>query len=168
MLFYDFNPYKMWYSMGMIWTRKPHPYSMIATLLWVLFIFSFSLQNAQSSSLTSSGITQFVYDLFDTLLIRSNLTLNDFSLLVRKSAHVFNFAVLMIFVLRSTYDNLKNWKIGSWLFCLLIAIIDETIQIFSPGRSSQIGDVAFDMLGATLVLALFILFIERKHHAKTN
>lgn len=154
--------------MSMTWTRKPHFHHVVATLMWVLFIFSFSLQNAQSSSLTSLGLTQFLYDIFNSIVTTSNLTMNDFSGLVRKSAHVFNFAVLMIFVLKLTYENLKNWKIGSWFFCLLIAIIDETIQIFSPGRSSQIGDVAFDMLGATLVLALFILFIERKPYAKTN
>lgn len=154
--------------MGMSWTRKPHPYHMIATLLWVLFIFSFSLQNAQNSSLTSSGITQIVYDMFKGIFTSSTLTLNDFSVFVRKSAHVFNFTVLMILVLRVTFNNLKYWKIGSWLFCLLIASLDETIQLFVPGRSGQLSDVAIDMTGATLILILFIIYTERKNHAKTT
>ena len=154
--------------MGMSWTRKPHPYHMIATLLWVLFIFSFSLQNAQNSSLTSSGITQIVYDMFKGIFTSSTLTLNDFSVFVRKSAHVFNFTVLMILVLRVTFNNLKYWKIGSWLFCLLIASLDETIQLFVPGRSGQLSDVAIDMTGATLILILFIIYTERKNHAETT
>ena len=154
--------------MGMYWTRKPHPYHMIATLLWVLFIFSFSLQNAQSSSLVSTGIAQMVYDVFKNVFTSSTLTLNDFSVIVRKSAHVFSFTVLMIFVLRVTFNNLINWKIGSWLFCLLIASLDETIQLFIPGRSGQISDVALDMSGASLILILFIIYIERKNHAKTT
>lgn len=153
--------------MGMSWIRKPHLFHIIITLLWVVFIFSFSLQNDQSSSLTSSGITQVVYDLFKSVFTTSTISLRDVSLFVRKSAHVFSFTVLIILVLRVTYNNLNAWKIASWLFCLLIASCDETIQLFVPGRSGQISDVVLDMTGATLVLILFILLTERKKYANT-
>ena len=154
--------------MSMSWIRKPHPYHIIITLLWVVFIFSFSLQNAQTSSLTSSGIARLIYDMFNSVFTTSNLTLSDFSILVRKSAHVFSFTVLMVLVLRVTYNNLKGWKIASWLFCLLIASLDETLQLFVPGRSGQLSDVALDMTGATLILILYIIHTERKNHAETT
>lgn len=154
--------------MSMSWARKPHPLHIIATLVWVLFIFSFSLENAQSSSLASSRLAQVIYDIVNSISTSSTLTLNDFSVLVRKSAHVINFMILMILVLRLTFNNFKSWKIGSWMFCLTVAIIDETIQLFVPGRSSQLSDVFLDMSGATLVFILFILYLERKKYAKNT
>jgi VanZ family protein len=154
--------------MSMTWTRRPHPLHILATLVWVIFIFSFSLENAQSSSLASSRLAQVVYDLVNSILPTSTLTLKDFSVLVRKSAHFISFSILMMLVLRLTFDKLINWKIGSWLFCLLIAITDETIQMFVPGRSSQVSDVILDMSGATLILMLFIVVLERKKYAKTT
>ncbi|MBS3991514.1 MAG: VanZ family protein [Erysipelothrix sp.] len=152
----------------MSWTRRPHPLHIITTLVWVIFIFSFSLESAQSSSLASSRLAQFLYELVHSVFTTSPLTLQDFVVLVRKTAHVVNFAILMILVLRLTYDKLKNWKIGSWLFCLFIAITDETIQMFVPGRSSQLSDVILDMSGATIIFILFILFSERKKYAKNT
>jgi len=154
--------------MSMSWTRRPHPLHIITTLVWVIFIFSFSLESAQSSSLASSRLAQFLYELVHSVFTTSPLTLQDFVVLVRKTAHVVNFAILMILVLRLTYDKLKNWKIGSWLFCLFIAITDETIQMFVPGRSSQLSDVILDMSGATIIFILFILFSERKKYAKNT
>jgi VanZ family protein len=151
----------------MYWIRKPHPNHIITTLLWVLFIFAFSIQNGESSSLTSSGIAQSVYELLKSLSASTTLTFQDVSLLVRKSAHVFSFTVLMVLVLRVTFNNLKSWKTASWMFCLLIAFLDESIQIFVPGRSSQFSDVVLDMTGATIISILFILYTERKKHANT-
>lgn len=152
--------------MSMSWARKPHPLHIIATLVWVLFIFSFSLENAQNSSLASSRLAQILYDIVNSINTTSPYTLKDFSVLVRKSAHFISFSILMILVLRLTFNKLNNWKIGSWVFCLAVAITDETIQLFVPGRSSQLSDIVLDMSGATLIFILFILFIERKKYAK--
>jgi VanZ family protein len=154
--------------MSMSWTRKPHVYRLIAALVWVLFIFSFSLQNAQNSSMESQRLAQVLYDLFKNVFTSSPFTLNNFEILVRKTAHVINFTILMMIVIRLTFENIKEWKIGSWLMCLSVAMMDETIQLFVPGRSGQLSDIALDMSGASLILILFILFYERKNHAKTS
>ena len=39
-------------------------------------------------------------------------------------------------------------KIIAFLFCVLVASMDETIQLFVSGRSGQMSDVMLDSVGA--------------------
>ena len=58
-------------------------------------------------------------------------------------------------------------------FALLVALADETIQLFSPGRGSQVTDVWIDFAGACLgILLAWLLRWLRIHvqskHAKKH
>lgn len=71
----------------------------------------------------------------------------------KKSAHMFEFALLFAWVLRAT-----NGKISILNFSLPIfwAFLDETHQLFVPGRGGRLTDVLIDILGIFLAYYLLI------------
>ena len=75
--------------------------------------------------------------------------------IVRKLAHLTEFTILgsvLYTILRRyiTYGTvIKTIALG-----ILIASLDEFIQLFSPGRSSQLSDILIDTIGVILGLLL--------------
>ena len=65
----------------------------------------------------------------------------------------------------------KSWHSvqNSCGLCLLTAMVDETIQIFVPGRGSQVTDVWIDFAGACLgVLVVYVLARCRARREQTG
>ena len=93
--------------------------------------------------------------------------------LLRKLAHSTEFACLgwllswLVRMLRS-----KQWEhiLLPLLIGALVAAVDETIQLFVPGRGPGILDVGIDTLGCTLGIVLITLFfyVRRKFLEETN
>jgi len=86
--------------------------------------------------------------------------------LIRKAAHVTEFAVLAsLLYLRQELSGKKS----IWLPLLLSAAVggaDECLQILSH-RGSQLKDVGIDVCGALLGLAVTVLILKRIHKKKT-
>jgi VanZ family protein len=83
---------------------------------------------------------------------------------LRKIAHLAEFASLG-FLLTGFFRLLKKHGITVPLLCgLMVACVDETIQICSPGRASSLVDVWIDMGGLVcgIILLLTGQFILRK------
>ena len=81
--------------------------------------------------------------------------------IVRKLAHFSIFAALGFFLfgaVRRTFD--KSCTLITILFCILYAVSDELHQLFVPGRSCQITDVATDTLGA--LAGMLVYFTSAK------
>lgn len=76
--------------------------------------------------------------------------------LLRKLAHMTEYAVLGVFWSLQQRRSTCNVPIQSlavrWQICVLTALIDESIQLFVPGRSGEIRDVWIDGIGAMLGL----------------
>jgi len=51
-------------------------------------------------------------------------------------------------------DPLRNHRYVALIMCALFAVLDETLQTFTPGRNGSIFDVALDVSGA-----LFSFFV---------
>lgn len=71
----------------------------------------------------------------------------------RKSAHVFEYALLMFFAFgffRSVYQGASKLPLFSiaLVFCVTYGVLDELHQFFIFGRGARFMDVAFDALGA--------------------
>lgn len=117
-------------------------------------IWGCSLMDAELSSAVSGFVGKIVDWLFPGADAVSGGTGHG---LLRKIGHFTEFAAL---------GSLLTWffgmvKKGRWtgaLFSigsgLLVACIDETIQLFIPGRAGQVTDVGIDMLGCTLAIVL--------------
>lgn len=143
--------------------RKRHSISLfqvivtIMTFLFVAFIFIHSTMNAEDSgneSLAALGILQ---SFFQSLGIPLELT--DF--IVRKTAHFLEFAVLGSLTTLSVYAYYKKpWRkvLQICFLTLAVAVTDETIQLFVPGRSGRVQDVWIDFAGACCgILILFFI-----------
>ena len=114
----------------------------VCMIVWIAFIFYNSLQPATDSSALSSPIVNFIYNLLQKVKIDINyLTLTT---IVRKSAHVFEYVILSLFVTQVFYEShlsTKYFLLYSFLIPLIVAITDEIIQTFVTGRSGSIIDV---------------------------
>lgn len=77
-------------------------------------------------------------------------------LIVRKAAHVVVFGVLALLVARAVRGEgvgTRSTLIVAWLGTLAYAASDEWHQTWVPGRVGHAGDVAIDMVGASIAVA---------------
>ena len=135
-----------------------------ATVCTIAFIFYNSAQVAEVSSGYSGKFTS---------LINEFLALTPFDIvlsehIVRKLAHFAEFAVLGFLLtccLRVYTKRLIAFCSWPLLFGLFIAVCDEFLQKFVPGRSSSIKDIFIDFAGvcggtaAAIVLVFMVSFI---------
>lgn len=141
------------------------------SILWLLFIFSNSLDTGVVSDQKSSSVTQFINDVLHAIGFKGDIP----HATVRKLAHFGEFAILAIFVCTTLLLSPKKLSaLRCALFCpaicLVCAYIDETIQIFSEGRGPQLSDVAIDTFGAICGTAgiMFLYFIIIKISQRTK
>ncbi len=124
------------------------------TAFMVGFIFINSALPADVSSQESGSITE----LINSLLSRVGIGLALSEHLVRKFAHFIEYFVLgtlLFYTVRSF--NLRRTKsvFVVPLIGFLVASVDETIQLFSFGRSAQVSDVLLDFIGVFSAVILF-------------
>lgn len=75
--------------------------------------------------------------------------------LVRKLAHFTEFFVLGV-ISKLTFKD-QNGFFKSALLGIVVASIDETIQLFVPGRAGMIKDVLIDSFGCICAVVLFAI-----------
>lgn len=126
-------------------------------LALLTFIFSNSLRNADDSSGQSGFVTALVNGLLSALGL-PDLTEH----IIRKLAHFSEFALLGFLLNNCIRTYTPHWVRSlplPLLLGLLAAQTDETLQLFSPGRSSSVTDVWIDFGGVftgTLVSAVLL------------
>ncbi|MBQ4129488.1 MAG: VanZ family protein [Ruminococcus sp.] len=142
----------------------------VLTALMISFIFINSLFDAESSSAQSTGILEFVNSLLCSLNIKFEFTEH----IIRKCAHFAEFFVLATLLFYTIKSFLSKVSLNVWLTLssgLVVALIDETLQLFSTGRSSQFTDVLLDFSGvatATALFTLLTLLIKKRLRNKGN
>lgn len=111
-------------------------------------IWGNSLLPGASSDSLSGGVLAVLGRFLPFLLTEAGHTL------LRKAAHFSEFALLGL--LYSGRHRLSKGETPPhlMLFGLTVACIDETIQIFTPGRASSLIDVWIDTSGFALGLAV--------------
>lgn len=112
-------------------------------------IFLFSAQPADTSSEQSSRIIDWLVRVF-------GVQFTDF--LVRKAAHISEFAVLALvssFAFVYSFGSVKKVWFGA-LFSLIYSVSDEIHQIFVPGRAGQVRDVFIDSLGIVVGVLVYL------------
>lgn len=122
-------------------------------------IWGNSMVTGADSGAVSGGVLEFLGQFFPVLLTEAGHTF------LRKAAHFSEFALLSLLfcgryrlVRRTTPPHL----IG---FGLAVACIDETIQIFTPGRASSLIDVWIDTAGFALGFVV-IFAVSAIYHNK--
>ena len=126
----------------------------IMTCLWVAVIFSFSLQPGEVSGDLSGSFLQKVLEwfapgIFEKLETMSQEQLDMWHMILRKCAHFTEFAVLgVLSSLTLLQTKMSRRAVMTMVFCLAVASVDETLQLFVDGRAGRVVDVMIDGAGA--------------------
>ena len=140
----------------------------LAGCIW--FIFSNSMAVAQVSSASSGRVLQLMQGALRRLghpALAQRLTQH----VVRKMAHFCEYLLegfLLMLCMRVYSRHPLRHITVPMLGGVLTALTDETIQLYSPGRSSQVTDVWLDSVGvlAGILAALVLMALCRLlfHH----
>ena len=113
----------------------------IPVIVWGVLIFYLST-SAFSASNTSRFIDPFLRWLIPGISIGA---IDTGHLLIRKSAHFTEYGVLFWLLIRGPMAQRPYMAL---MLCIVYALTDEGHQIFVPGRSASLYDVALDSTGA--------------------
>ena len=140
-------------------------------LTWLVLNLCFIWGNSLLPGPISGAISNWVKELLLTVLapiLPQGVGAGAGGGLLRKFAHFTEFACLGM-CLRWLFGMLRRKKWEQLLFPfgagVLTACMDETIQIFVPGRGPGLKDVGIDTLGLTLGIVIISLI---KYHKKLN
>ena len=129
----------------------------ILILLNLALIWGNSMLTGLSSEAVSGGVLALLGRYLPVLLTEAGHTL------LRKAAHFSEFALLGLLYTGRHRLSKGETPLHLMLFGMTVACIDETIQIFTPGRASSLIDVWIDASGFALGLLLIVIF-----HTITN
>ena len=124
--------------------------------LIVFFIWDNSMQNGGSSDGFSLLFAETFASIANELGFHGNIWI--LNRIVRKLAHLTEFTILGGTVI-------KTIGLG-----MLIACLDEFIQLFSPGRSSQFSDILIDTVGIVIgiLVVKLVYYIRYKRSTFKN
>lgn len=131
---------------------------LVVTVLLILLIWGNSMVPGSGSGSLSLSVAEAVRAFLSSLGLPAGWVSN---FLVRKTAHFSEYCLLGIAATRALdpgYTGLTRRLGPLALLLVLVPSIDETIQLFVPGRSGQIADVFLDCCGAAAGVALSYLF----------
>ena len=137
--------------------------SVAITCALVAFIFAHSIASGETSDETSRGFYAFVQRIFALFGADFPMSHNAF----RKLAHFAEYSALgfmLIVTTRTFTENVIKEITKPLLLGLLIPVIDETIQLTSPGRAGMIQDVWIDFSGVLTggIVALLLFEVIKK------
>lgn len=158
--------------MSFIRNKRTEKLLRLALVLWIGFIWLHSAIPASGSSEESRVVGNFIRPLLELFLGKGNLTDH----IVRKLAHFTEYTILGFLMGANVFALTKQvrgrfalpraaaffcWSYGL-LLAMAVALLDESIQIFSPGRSPQVTDVLLDTAGSMvgLIFAKLCLFCD--------
>ncbi len=129
------------------------------TVFLVLFIFSNSVKDAAASGAASGRLLSLILSVIPSL----EGYLDQF--LLRKAAHFTEYAVLGFSLGLSFRVKISAWYrekvkgalLSAGYVLLLVPFLDETIQLFSEGRSGAVRDMWIDLAGGALGFLFLLL-----------
>ena len=127
----------------------------LTTLIWT-FTFMVALAAFSIVLLTHAN----TFALADTVIRRftphaSAEDVERLHLLVRDLGH---FVIPAAAYLALALGPLRNRRYVALGLCAMFAVLDETVQTFTPGRTGSISDIAIDMTGALSGFLLHSVF----------
>jgi VanZ family protein len=150
------------HRLGKMWFMRNFKY-WIPVIVGMIFIYCMSTE-AFSSRSTLRIIDQIVRFLSLSLSRNEIIMING---AVRKLAHVIEYAVFGILLLRAfragSQERLwSRWAGYSLAVALLYAMIDEFHQLHVPMRTASLVDVCYDTLGSLLGQCVSIIYYDRQ------
>lgn len=129
----------------------------IPSIFLMILIFMFSHQTGSESSGLSSQIV---------LWIQTYLHIPISEFIVRKAAHMSEYALLTLTLIYGFYKNqypIQKIVIYSLIGTFLYACSDEMHQLFIGGRAGQFTDVLIDTCGGCLTIIFYDVLTKLKY-----
>ena len=138
----------------------------LLVIAWMVFIFCMSAQGSDDSKRSSGFFTKLVNLLFG--IEEGTEAFNVLTTVVRKCAHIFEFAMLSALSLVTLCHYEMKYRarvISSFGFTVFYAATDEIHQFFGDGRACRFTDVLIDAFGGALgiLFVTLIFYIYLKH-----
>jgi len=139
----------------------------IPPLVWLAIIWS------ASTDLFSAEHTGRVLRSLPWLRFLSSLEFDRIHFLIRKAAHLIEYAVLCFLFFRSwrctsskqiRISWKSRWAIYSLLMSMTMAFLDEFHQSFVSSRTPSLRDVALDTTGALFSILLIRIWVTTRAH----
>lgn len=133
----------------------------LALVIYVCIIYGNSLTPAVVSSKGSGYVLGQLQSFLEMVSIDSGWLTEH---IVRKSAHFVEYAglgVLLVLSVKTWIPPVKCRFRGAFELAFVIPFVDETIQLFVPGRSGQVDDVWLDMCGAVVGLTIMTCLMKK-------
>jgi VanZ family protein len=126
----------------------------LAVALWIAVVLGFSSDRFSAES-TSRFLAPLVRWIFPAISAEAQQLLQ---LLLRKGAHVFEYAVLAALAYQALRQSSKAWRSAGLALALVAAVAatDETHQSFAVARTGSAIDVSLDVAGGAAALLLLI------------
>ena len=118
-------------------------------VLNLALIWGNSLMNGEASGAVSGGLLAVVGEIFPFLRTESGHTF------LRKAAHFMEFCLLGLFSAAQRTASGKVITPAHTGWGVAAACVDETIQLFVPGRAGRVTDVAIDTAGFAMGMILW-------------
>jgi len=127
----------------------------LLTLVWSANMFWMSTESFSSSE--TRGVLMQILDLLDLRL--SQFSLGTLHTIMRKSAHVFEYAVLACLLYRALEGSKEpRWQPQAARWCLVACVAfsfsDEFHQLFVRGRGASLTDCGIDIIGVVVGMLL--------------
>jgi VanZ family protein len=137
-------------------------------LIWAVVISTFS-----TGAFTSDNTSIVIIPVLRFFLPHASLeTLQFLHHLIRKSAHVTEYCILSLLILRGLAAGRREfhlrWALLAILFVAGYASLDEFHQSFVPGRTAAVSDVFIDTCGGTAGLIIAWLWFRRTDRGLRN
>ena len=150
----------------------------LRVLLWVLLlldmaaIFVLSSRTSEESTVASDAVLAAPMEVYETIhpeAAGDERVYWWFQFIVRKSAHVLEFASLCVLAvgLLLSYRRRLAYPAG-FSFTALYAVSDELHQLLVPGREGKVTDWLFDCLGGLIGLLIVYLALRCFHKRAEN
>jgi len=133
-------------------------------ILWSASL-AFIIYNATQTGGQSSGFSLEVAEILSNVLSRIGIRIeiDIFHALIRMGGHVFQYLIFGYITLWAMLIyHLKWYNIFRTMY---VMILDETIQLFTPGRAGELFDIFLDSIGVFLAVLFFLITkkIFKKH-----
>ncbi|MFV0552479.1 MAG: VanZ family protein [Anaerorhabdus sp.] len=133
--------------------------------IMIIFIFANSLIPAVGSKQISSTFTTFVHNLL--LSLNVHLDYEFLHHLIRKFAHFLEYAILGGLIhIAIQLKPLAKSSTTNFICFLIVPIIDESLQLITPGRSCELGDMIID--GSGMIVGFLLIWLIVKCLAKSK
>ncbi|WP_255375592.1 VanZ family protein [Erysipelatoclostridium sp. An173] len=130
-------------------------------IIWMIFIFIMSNTNGNDSSSQSNFFANIILQFI-------NIDKETLTFLIRKLAHMSEYAILALFTYYALIKIAFNKRIIfqiTFLISFLYACSDEFHQLFISGRSGQFTDIIIDSTGCLIMLLFLYLWQKRKNES---